>query len=308
MSKAVVANGFGGPDVLEVIDRPLPTPGAGQVRVRVEAAALNPVDVGVRVGAFGLTNLTEPYILGWDLAGVVNATGEGVTDWAIGQQVIGFVQWLQEFSGTHAEHVVVASDALVAAPKSLSSAEAATLPLNTLTAVQALNLSGLTKGQTVVITGAAGALGGYLTEAAAQRGLRVIAVARATDKDWLRARGAADVIERTDDLPAAVRALVPDGADGLLDPAAIGQAAIGAVRDGGVFVGAIPPLPVSERRIHVDRVEVVPNQGQLAEIAAAADRGEFTPRVAELYPLDQAAAAHARQQRGNLRGRIVLVP
>jgi NADPH:quinone reductase-like Zn-dependent oxidoreductase len=310
MSKAVVVTRFGGPDVLDIIDRPVPQPGPGQVRVRIEATALHPADLGVRAGVFAarLAGTPPPYPLGWDLAGIIEAVGAGVTEWNTGQQVVGFLHYFQTLIGTHAEHAVVGVDALTAAPKTLTAAEAATLPLNALTATQALDLSGLSEGQSVLITGAAGALGGYLTELAVRRGLRVVAVAGSADEDWLRQRGANDVIARTDGLVGAVRWLLPDGVDGAIDAARVGQSAVGAVRDGGVFVGVTPPQVAPDRGITVDTVQVHPDREQLAEIVAAADRGELTARVADVYPLERAAEAHARQEQGGLRGRLVLTP
>lgn len=308
MSKAVVVRHSGGPEALEVVDGPVPAPGPGEVRVRVAATAVHPIDLRLRAGAFDavLGDTARPYRPGWDLAGIVDAVGPDVTDLAPGQPVIGFAPWFATQTGTYAEHVVLPADALAPAPRTLTPTEAAALPLNAVTAVQALDLSGLTAGQTVLITGAAGALGGFLTEIAAARGLRVVAVASRSDEEWLRAHGAADVVPRSDDFAAAVRALLPDGADGAIDPAALGRDALALVRDGGVLIPTTDQVPEPERGIRVEVVRVVGNHEQLAWVAVAADRGELTARVAEVFPLERAADAHARLEKGGVRGRLIL--
>lgn len=310
--RAVIVRSYGGPEALELAEVPVPEPGPGQVRVRVRAAAVNPVDVATRAGLLvegGIMAARDVTGIGWDVAGVVDATGPGVTAFAAGDEVIGLSDRLDVALGTHADQVVLDADALAPAPRGLSAEAAATLPLNALTADQALDLLGLRRGQTLLVTGAAGAVGGFATELAAARGIRVVAVAGAADQDLVRRFGAAEFLPRTPDLSAAVRAAVPGGVDGALDAAVVGPAALEAVRAGGSFVavvggGAPPPL----RGTRVANVWIRADGARLAELAALAAAGRLTPRVAKTLPLTEAAAAHELLARGGLRGRPVLVP
>ena len=170
---SIVINHFGDPDVLELTDLPVPEPGPGQVRVRVGATAVHPVDLFVRSGPppFLLGDGEPPYVLGWDLAGTVDATGAGADRFQPGDAVVGLSRWFDSHTGTNADLVVFDESWLAPAPTSVSVAEAATLPLNAVTADRALDLLGLRTGQTLVVTGAAGAVGGFAVEMAARRGL-----------------------------------------------------------------------------------------------------------------------------------------
>ncbi|WP_435221682.1 NADP-dependent oxidoreductase [Streptomyces sp. Tue6028] len=292
--RAVLVNRFGGPDVVEVAEVEVPEPGAGQVRIKVAAAALNPVDAGVRAGVFG--GAGKRLGLGWDVAGTVDAVGVA-TGWSVGDEVVALAYGPGKTLGTHADHVVVDAGAVASAPGSVDAVHAATLPLNALTASQALDLLGLEPGQSLLVTGAAGAVGGYAVQLAAHRGLTVTGVARAADEDLVRSLGA----DRFGPQPAAV--------DGVLDAALLGGTALESVRDGGAFVGVIPGAhPESVRGVRTGSVEVAPDGARLAELVRLVDAGVLTTRVAETYPLDEAAKAHTRLAEGGLRGRLVLVP
>ncbi len=311
--RAVVVRRFGGPEVLELIEVPAPEPGPGQVRVRVAAAAVNPVDAVTRAGVLagaGLMGPRETVGIGWDVAGTVDRVGPGVSGFAPGDRVIGLRDRLDVPLGTHADAVVLDATALAPAPAGVSSEAAATLPLNGLTAVQALDLLDLPPGATLLITGAAGAVGGFAVQLAAGRGLRVIAVTGERDAVAVRALGAERVVPRgAADLAAEVRALVPGGVDGALDAALLGVAALGAVRNRGAFVAvSAGAAPVGLRGIRVAQVWVAADGAALAELSALAERGELTLRVADTLPLARAAAAHHRLAAGALRGRLVLVP
>jgi NADPH:quinone reductase-like Zn-dependent oxidoreductase len=307
--RAVAVSSFGDPEVLAVIDVPQPEPGAGQVRIRVQAAPVHPVDLGTRAGAFAALLPEQPrYFLGWDLAGTVDAVGEGVREFTPGQAVIGLSDWFASLVGTQAEYVVLNASAVALAPTNAAPAEAATIPLNALTAAQALDLLKLSAGQSVAITGAAGAVGGYAVELAVQRGLRVYAIAGQQDEAFLTGLGAT-FIARSDDPAAAVRAVLPEGVDGLFDTALVGAPALGAVRDGGSFVNVYAPLaPEAERDIAVAGVFVQSNGAQLAELVKLAEQGKLSLRVAQTYPFEEAARAHEALAKGGVRGRLVLVP
>lgn len=232
--RAVVVTEFGGPEAVEIAEVEVPEPGARQIRIKVAAAALNPVDAGVRAGGFG--GAGRRLGLGWDVAGTVDAVGADA-GWRVGDEVVALSYGAVKSLGTHADHVVVGADAVAGAPSSVDPVHAATLPLNALTADRALDLLALEPGQSLAVTGAAGAVGGYAVQLAAHRGLVVTGVAREGDEELVRSLGAAHFA------PGGV-----EGVDGVLDAAILGAAALEWVRDGGVFVGVIPGMhPASVR-------------------------------------------------------------
>ncbi|GAB7188736.1 NADP-dependent oxidoreductase [Kitasatospora sp. Ki12] len=311
--RAVVVREFGGPEALELVEVALPEPGRGQVRVRVAAAGVNPVDAVTRAGVLAGAGLMAPRAvtgIGWDVAGVVDAVGPGVTGFAPGQRVVGLRDRLDVDLGAYAEHIVLDAGALAPLPASVSFERAATLPLNGLTALQALDLLDLPAGSTVLVTGAAGAVGGFAVELAAQRGLRVAALAGEGDETLVRALGAQWFVPRTaDDVAAAVRELVPGGVDGAVDAALLGVRALGAVRGRGAFVAvAGGSEPVGLRGIRVANVWITADGPALAGLAALAGEGRLTLRVADTLPLERAREAHERLAAGGLRGRLVLTP
>ncbi|MEU0790157.1 NADP-dependent oxidoreductase [Amycolatopsis sp. NPDC005961] len=299
--RAIVVRRFGGPEVLETVEVPVPEPGPGQVRIRVAAAAVNPVDLATRAGILteaGVIPPREVLGLGWDVAGVVEA-GSG---FRAGDAVIGLRDRISLPLGAYAEHLVLDSSAVAPAPAGVSAVEAATLPLNALTAAQALDLVETTG--TVLVTGAAGAVGGYAVTLAHARGLRVVAVASAADEVLVRGFGADEFVPRGPSLGERVRALVPGGVDAALDTALLGLEALDAVRGGGEFVAfAAGAAPIPLRGIRLRHVWIRADGGRLAELAAT-----LPPRVADVLPMSVAAVAHERLAAGGLRGRLVLTP
>jgi NADPH2:quinone reductase len=305
--RTVIQNSYGGPEVLEVVEIPTPAPGPGQVLVAVRAAALNPVDLTMRDGGLaGAIGEPFPLGLGWDLAGAVEAIGVGVTGWSVGDEVVGLRDEFVGPTGAQASHVVLPAGAVAAAPRGVTPEAASTFPLNTLTADQALDLLGLEQGGTVVVTGAAGGVGDYVVALAAERGLRVVAVARPDDESDVRANGATDFVTGQD-VGAAVRALLPDGADGLVDAAQLGAPALAAVRDGGSFVAVSDPSePPAERGIAVATVHVHHDAARQAALVELVERGVLRLRVAGSFTLDDVAKAHAAAAQPGLRGRVVV--
>ncbi|MFC4054442.1 NADP-dependent oxidoreductase [Actinomadura syzygii] len=314
--RAIIVRAPGGPAALEVADVPLPIPGPGQVRIKVAAAAVNPVDAATRSGVLADAGLMPPIGerehtgIGWDVAGTVDAVGGGVTGFAEGDQVIGVRDRLDVPVGTYAEAVVLDAASIARAPRSVPAVEAATIPLNGLTALQALDLLDLPADGTLLVTGAAGAVGGYAVELAARRGLRVVGAASAADEALVQKLGAELFVPRDAHLGDAVRALVPGGADAALDAALLGVRALDAVRSGGTFAavngGPVTPLPL--RGITVRNVWIRADGARLAQLSDLADAGRLTLRVAGTLSLDEAAKAHERLAAGGLRGRLVLVP
>ncbi|MEC3918163.1 NADP-dependent oxidoreductase [Nocardia sp. CDC160] len=310
--RAVVIRSFGGPEVLELAEVPMPRAGVGQIRIKVVAAAVNPVDLHTRSGGLAQAGLMVPREvigLGWDVAGTIDEIGSGVVDFAVGDEVYGLSDRLDVPLGTHADHVVLDATAVAHAPRTVSAIEAASVPLGALTAAQSLDLLALTAGRTVLITGAAGAVGGFAVELAVARGLRVVATSRADDEALVRKLGAKFFVPRGVRLGEAVRALVPGGVDGAVDAASLGAEALDAVRSRGAFAAVVGGAePVGLRGIRVDNTWIRADGRQLAELAALIDTGRLTPRVAETLPLDSVAAAHHRLADTSLRGRLVLHP
>ncbi|RKS16883.1 NADPH:quinone reductase-like Zn-dependent oxidoreductase [Arthrobacter sp. AG1021] len=297
--RAATVSHFGGPEAVEITEVPVPVPGPGQVRIKVSAAALNPVDAAMRSGVFGGEG--ERIGLGWDVAGTIDAVGAGV-NWPVGDRVIGLATGHNESLGTHADYVVLDAEAIAPAPASLDDVHAAALPLNALSAAQALGLLAVRPGQSLLVTGAAGGVGGHTVELAHRQGLEVTVLASAGDIPFLVSRGANHFLTRGANL-------APAGFDGVLDAAGLGNEAIAAVQDGGSYVGLWPGQePDSERGVRVDALDVRADGAQLAELSRLADQGEIRARVAQTYPLEEATAAHARLAEGSLRGRLVLIP
>ena len=310
--KAVVIHRFGGPEVLEVAELDVPEPAAGQVRIRVQAAAVNPVDIATRAGSLadhGLMVANGRIGIGWDLAGVIDALGPDTDRFRPGDPVIAMRDLLSASVGAQAEYVVLDTEAVAPAPRSVSPVEAATIPLNGLTAAQALDILALPEDAWLLVTGAAGALGGFALQLAALRGLRAIAVASPADESLVRKLGADAFVPRTENVGSAVRRVVPGGVHGALDAASIGISALDGVRDGGSFVAvAAGAAPTPLRGTSVHNVWIRTDAPRLAELSALVDAGRLICRVAAVRPLDTVAAAHEAVSAGGLRGRIVLQP
>lgn len=299
---------YGGPEVLREVDRPEPVAGPDQVRVRVRAATVNPVDWLTREGALAgmVPHLQPPFVLGWDLAGVVEAGAHGLE---AGQRVVGMIPWFVAGTGSYAEVVVADPAWLAPLPDHLDDVLAAALPLNGLTARQALDLLDLRARQTLLVTGASGGVGGYAVQLAAAAGAHVIAVASRGDEAYVSGLGAKEVLGRAEpaDLVGALRSVAPDGADAVLDAAPAGSPLLGAARDGGAFVTVLAPeAPAPERGVRVDKVSVAPDPAQLRTLTDALAGGGLVTRVAATLPLTQAAEAHRRAAAGGLRGKVVL--
>ncbi|WP_064448374.1 NADP-dependent oxidoreductase [Micromonospora sp. NBRC 110037] len=290
----------GGPEAIEIIDVPEREPGPGEVRVDVAAAPVNPADLGVVSGFFhslGLIHQPHHTGLGWDFAGVVAAAGPGV-DLAVGTPVAGLVGGFDRDFGTYAEQLVVPAADLAVVPDDLDLVAAATVPLNGLTAAQIVDLLGdPPAGGRLLITGAAGAVGGYVVPLARDRGWRVTGLARAGDEKFVRGLGA--------DFTTAAE----PGWEAVADAAALQDRGLALVGDGGVFVGVRPNAhPAAERGVTVRAVEVHADGTRLADLLARTAAGELPARVHAVVPLDRVADAHREAAEGGVRGRYVLRP
>lgn len=309
--RAVGVVEFGDPDVLQIVDLPEVHAGAGEVRLRVHAATVNPTDTGIRDGsrAERLRQIDPPYVPGMDAAGVIDEVGPDTeTDLAVGDAVMAMVVPVGSH-GAYRESIVLSADAVTRAPAGASHIEASTLPMNGLTARQSLDQLALQPGQTLAVTGAAGCYGGYVVQLAKADGLRVIADASSTDEELVRSLGADVVVPRGDDIAAQIREVAPDGVDALADGAVQNELAVGALRDGGAFVSVRGWAGPEERGITFHRTMVTSYDHRadlLDQLRAQTEAGTVTLRVAASYPIEQAAEAHRRLEAGGTRGRCVI--
>ena len=302
---------FGGPEVLRVVDLPETHAAAGEVRIRVHASTVNPTDTYLRKGARAeaLRNVPPPYVPGMDVAGVVDEIAEGTaTDLAIGDAVMAMVVNHGSHGG-YRESIVLPVDSVVRVPAGATLIEAATLPMNGLTARQSLDQLALRPGQTLAVTGAAGCYGGYVVQLAKADGLNVIADASSADEGLVRSLGADSVVPRGDDIAAQIRKVAPHGVDGLADGSFQSGLAVGAVRDGGSFA-SVRGWSGDERGIVFHRTSVRDYNRRadlLDRLHRQVEDGLVTLRVAATFPPEHAAEAHRRLEAKGTRGRLVLV-
>jgi NADPH:quinone reductase-like Zn-dependent oxidoreductase len=293
--RAVIQNSVGGPDVLVVADRPAPSPRASEVLVRIKAAGINPVDGAVRAGYYPLLG-EPPFILGWDVSGIVEALGSGVTGFKIGDEVFGMPRFPKQ-AAAYAELAALPADDMAPKPNGIDHIHAAALPLAGLTAWQGLvRHGGLKNGQRVLIHAAAGGVGHLAVQIAKAHGAHVIATASSEKLDFVRSLGANEVIDYTasdfvDKVSGVDLVLEPIGGDHV-------ERSLKTLKPGGVLVSL---LNVSEnaktqakaRDIRVERISVVPDKDGLLDLTRLIDAGKLAVHVAKTLPLEQAGAAHA---------------
>jgi NADPH:quinone reductase-like Zn-dependent oxidoreductase len=310
--KAVRFHEYGGPEVLRIVDVDVPSPREGLVLVRVAATSFNGVEGNIRAGRMqGPMPLELPHTPGLDVAGTVEALGQGVDRLHVGDPVIGFLPFVDD--GAAAEYVVVAADSLAPAPISIPLSDAAALPLVGLTAWQALfEHAGLQPGQRILVNGASGAVGGYAVQLAKAAGAHVIATASAGTKDRVQARGADVVIDYT---AVEVSAWVIEPVDVLLNLAPIDPeqftALTSRVGDGGVVVNTTVWMPApsdEERGVRGIDLYVRSDATELAELSTRVDRGELIVDVAERVPMTDLVSVHTRAAAGTLTGKVVVLP
>ncbi|WP_448071259.1 quinone oxidoreductase family protein [Georgenia yuyongxinii] len=310
--RAIGVTEFGGPDKLEVVDLPEPHAGRGEVRVRVHAATVNPTDTGLRAGlraqALQQAGLRPPYVPGMELAGEIDEVGDGAP-WLPGEQVMAITLPVSPHGGAYAEEVVVPAAQVTRVPAGTDLVHAATVPMNGLTALLALDALGLRAGQTVAVTGAAGALGGYLVQLATTQGLRVVADASERDEELVRSLGADHVVRRGPDVAARIRDIAPDGVPGLVDASVQLAEVVPAIADGGTLAVVRGWDGEPGRGIRLHRVMVMTAAGRtdwLDALRRYVEDGVLTPRVARTFPAEQAPDAHRLLEAGGTRGRLVL--
>ncbi|MQA79442.1 MAG: zinc-binding dehydrogenase [Streptosporangiales bacterium] len=309
--KAVRYHSYGDSDVLvyEEAERPVADP--GQVVVQVAGTSFNMLDVAIRVGILRQTApVTFPHVPNCDLAGVITEIGEGVSGWSVGDAVVAFLP--ATAPGAAAEYVAAPAEVLAAAPRTVELADAAALPLVGLTAWQSLfEHADLTVGQSVLINGAGGGVGGYAVQLAARAGATVAATAGPRSRDRVRSAGADRIVDYT-------ATPVPESLDGQQfdvvlhlvrnSPEETAQL-LGLVADGGTFVSTTTPGPDDAGRgVRTEQVLVRNDAAQLAELVTRVDAGDLTIDVAERRPLADLAAVHDQAVIGQLAGKTVLIP
>ncbi|WP_336159474.1 NADP-dependent oxidoreductase [Amycolatopsis sp. VC5-11] len=308
--KAVRYHRYGGSEVLALEEAERPTPGEGQVLVQVAATSFNPVDLGIRAGGLQeVFPLTFPHVPGIEVAGTIAELGPRVDGRQVGDPVVAFLP--MNVDGAAAEYAVIPADALAAAPKTVELPDAAALPVGGLTAWQALfDDARLQAGQTILINGAGGAVGGFAVQLAHQAGATVTATSSPRTAERLRDYGADRIMGHLDFTSGAVDGAPFDVVLNLVPTTPEETAALaGLVADGGALVSTTTPPPENPGRgIRTARVFVVSNAEQLAELVERVDAGTLRITVADRRPLADLPAVHEEAASGQLVGKTVLTP
>jgi NADPH:quinone reductase-like Zn-dependent oxidoreductase len=302
--KAVVYRQYGGPEVLEYTDVPDPKLSYNSVLVRVRAAALNPADHMLQAGlGESHTDAWFPVIPGWDVAGVVELVGAGVSEFAPGDEVIGYIRQEILHHGAYAELVSAPVEALARKPRTASWPEAAGLPLAGLTAYRAIvQILKVQPGETVLIHGAAGGVGAVAAQLALAREARVIGAASSGHHDFLSSLGVRP-IARGEGVVGRVRALAPDGVDAVLD--CVGKGVLHATADVGS--SRVHACSIVDAGPGITTVFARLDSAILTRLVDMVDAGRLRVPIAATYPLPQAAAAQTALQQPHAPGKIVLV-
>ncbi|MFJ2645745.1 NADP-dependent oxidoreductase [Streptomyces sp. NPDC087420] len=312
--RAITQDSLGGPEVLRLAEvarpRPLPT----EIQVRVHAAGVNPVDWKTRAGGGVRGVLGEPpFILGWDVSGVVSEVGGGVNTVQVGDEVYG-MPWFPRQAGAYAEYVTAPSRQFARKPATIRHDQAAAVPLAGLTAWQLLvDAAKVEAGQRVLVHAAAGGVGHLAVQIAKHLGAYVIGTASAAKHDWLRSLGADEVVDyhnvRFEDAVHQVDAVIDLVGD---EHDSTSTRSLRTLRPGGILVpvpsGVSPDLVRAgqEQGLRVSGFLVEPDGHALSRIAALIDKGVVTVGLDDVLPLEQAAEAHRRGEAGETRGKLVL--
>lgn len=310
--KALFYRRYGGSEVLQYDDVARPVPGPGQVLVKVAATSFNPVDAGIRGGYLAEVYAIDfPHIPGIDVAGTIAEVGANVDGWNVGDAVIAMLPL--DADGAAAQYALVPAESLAPAPRSVSLPDAAALPVTALTAWQSLfEIAGLTAGQTILINGASGAVGGYAVQLAKHAGAVVTATAKARDAERLRDNGADHIVDYVDythspidvegapfDVVLNLVSTSPEQTEDLLT----------VIADGGFHVGTMTAGPEHpERRVRTQRVFVRSDATQLAQLVRLVDAGHLAIDVADRRPLAEGAMVHDDSDAGRLHGKTILIP
>ena len=300
---------FGGPDVLEEAEAPKPQPLLTEVLIRVHATSVNPVELYVRSGAFPLLG-EPPFVLGWDISGVVEEVVPGVSRFKVGDEVYG-MPFFPRPASAYGEYVAAPSRQLALKPRTTDHAHTAALPLAGLTAWQALvDIGRLQSGQRVLIHGGGGGVGHVAIQIAKAVGAYVITTASASKADFVRDLGANEVIDyNAVDFTEAVKDV-----DIVLELIGKGYAerSFRVLRPGGLLITAVErtsrelPILAEQSGVRFAGVTVEPDYVGLERLAELVDAGKLRPFVEHVFPLQQAAKAHELVATGSTKGKVVL--
>ena len=305
--KAVCIYSYGGPEVLVYEDAPCPHPGSGEVLVRIHAAGINPVDWKIREGHLKeMLHHTFPLVLGWDLSGVVESIGSGITRLKVGDEVFSRPDISRD--GAYAEFIAVKESDLALKPKSIDHIHAAALPLAGLTSWQTLfDAGGLSAGQRVLIHAAAGGVGHVAVQLAKWKGAHVIGTASAKNHEFVRKLGADQVVDYdTEPFDEVVQPV-----DVVLDTLGGDTQARSwkVLKPGGILISIASPPKAEIAAKHGVRQAFVftqPNAAQLVEIATLVDAQKLKVIVETILALSDATRGQELSERGHGRGKIVL--
>ncbi|HYT29142.1 MAG TPA: NADP-dependent oxidoreductase [Actinomycetota bacterium] len=312
--RAFAIDEFGQPGSLR--DLPVPEPGEGQVRILVAAAGLNPFDNAVVQGY--LKDRMEhrfPLVPGMDASGTVEAVGEGIEAWRVGDEVFGSVGKMYLGEGTLAEFAAMSAGTVARKPASVDHRAAAAIPVAGVTALLMADALHLSEGDVVVAIGASGGVGSYFVQLASERGARVVAVCRGENADYARRLGAAEVIDYTvSDVAEAARTRYPDGIDAIADMRGDreGMARLAEhVRSGGRVasaVGAADAEALGGRGIEATNVMGTVDTAWLDRLTEMLVRGAVTSPEIRSFALADAGEALGAVGTGHVRGKIVVTP
>lgn len=301
MSKVFVFTTYGGAEGQQLTEREAPAPRAGELAIEVRAAGVNPADWKRREGAFG-TRGRLPAAMGLEAAGVVTAVGEGVEDFAIGDEVLGAPA---RGLGAFAEHTVLDVSATVAKPGEISFTDAAAIPVAGTTAYDLTHQVEIESGQTLLVLGAGGGVGRMALQIAKVHELTAIGVASESKRELVEASGAT-FVPSGEGVAERVRALAPDGVDVLAD--LVGGDALRELaplaKDPSVIVSAADGTTAVE----LGGAGRERSEGVLGKITGVVQYGLVDPHVVETFPLSQAAEALAMVESGHAHGKIVIIP
>jgi NADPH:quinone reductase len=312
--RAIAIDHFGGPETLKLIDVSPPAPKAGEVQIRVVASGINPVDWKIREGYLQKAFPHHfPLILGWEAAGVVEATGEGASQFHRGDAVYAYTRLPEVQWGTYAEYVTVPETFIAKKPSSLLFHEAAGIPLAGMTAYQGIfGKPGVGEGTTVLVHAASGGVGHLAVQILKSVGAVVIGTAGKSNQAFLQELGVDHAIDYTaGDFRDAVRRVAPDGVDLALDFVG-GETltkSLDIVKRGGrlLSIAGQPDAAEAEKRGIVPHYHFVKPSGEdLAKLGALADEGKLRPHISSIFSLNDAAKALRQNQEGRTRGKSVL--
>jgi len=311
--KAAAITEFGGPENIQIMDLPRPLLGPDILLVRAVAAGVNPADWKIREG-----RMTEryphnfPLVLGWDVAGVVEAVGPAVTSFKPGDEICAYARKFCIGHGTYAEYVAVIEESAALAPTSIDLVTAAAMPLASLTAAQAIHRLEVISGETVLVHGGSGGVGSFVVQLLADMGAVVLATGSPENGEYIQSLGATP-IDRTGDIVRQVQAVTPEGVDAVMDlaggPQAI-QASLPVMKDGGRLCSILGPPDLGEegeaRGLKPGYIFVRPYGAQLGDLVAKVDAGALGVPLHGTFPLEKAGEAHRALQAGGVRGKIAL--